>query len=177
MDNQSVLLSSYALEGMNDILSVQMREKRSKIKSLFPCPKIVKLYNSSMGGVDLLWTSVVPHIVWIESHLLDFTSIFSLIWWILHVSKVTSFITWSILINCLSLITRLLPQFHTIKARKGQYQCWDHLRGKTNLTRLIIMEVIYQITKRCGNNVHTVKWRVKKIEHSSSVWLVTFHYA
>ena len=49
--NGSVLLLSSALEGMNDILSVQRTEKGSKTKSLVPCPKIVKLY---MGGVDLI---------------------------------------------------------------------------------------------------------------------------
>ena len=27
------------------------------------------------------------------------------------------------------------------------------------------------------NDVRTVQWRVKKTEHLSSVWLVTFHYA
>ena len=48
----------------------------------------------------IFWTSVVPHIVWIESHLLDFTAAFSLTSQILHVSIVTSFITWSILTNC-----------------------------------------------------------------------------
>ena len=58
----------------------------------------------------LLWTSVQPHIVWIKSHLLDFTSKFSLIWWISDVSIVTSFIAWSILTSCVSLITRLLLQ-------------------------------------------------------------------
>ena len=53
MDNRSVLLLSSALERMNDILSVQRREKDSKIKSSVPCPKVFKLYNSGMGGVDL----------------------------------------------------------------------------------------------------------------------------
>ena len=43
MDNRSVLLLSSALEGMNDILSVQRTEKGSKTKSLVPCPKVVKL--------------------------------------------------------------------------------------------------------------------------------------
>ena len=43
--------------------------------------------------------------------------------------------------------------------------------------RLIIMEDIYQITKRCENDMRTVQWRIKKIENSSFVWLVTFHYA
>ena len=42
-----------SLEGMNDILSVQRREKSSKTKSLAPFPKVFKLYNSSMGGVRL----------------------------------------------------------------------------------------------------------------------------
>ena len=54
MDNRSVLLLSPALEGMNDILSVQRREKGSKTKFSVPCPKVVKIYNSGMGGVDLM---------------------------------------------------------------------------------------------------------------------------
>ena len=54
MDNWSVLLLSSALEGMNDTLSVQKREKGSKTKTLVPCPKFVKRYNSRMGGVDLI---------------------------------------------------------------------------------------------------------------------------
>ena len=36
------------------------------------------------------------------------------------------------------------------------------------------MEDIYQITKRCENDARTVHWRAKKIDHSSSAWLVTF---
>ena len=39
---------------MNDILSVQRREKGSKTKSLVPGRKAVKLYDSGMGGVDLM---------------------------------------------------------------------------------------------------------------------------
>ena len=54
MDNQSVLLLSSALERMNDISSVQRREKGSKTKSLVPFPKVVKLYNSGISGVDLM---------------------------------------------------------------------------------------------------------------------------
>ena len=54
MDNWSVLLLWSALEGMNDISSVQRREKGSKTKLSVSCPKVVKLYNSSMGGVDLM---------------------------------------------------------------------------------------------------------------------------
>ena len=54
MDNRSVLLLSSALEGMNDILSVERREKDSKTNSWLPCPKFVKRYSSGMGGVDLM---------------------------------------------------------------------------------------------------------------------------
>ena len=54
MDNRSVLLLSSALEGNNDISSVQRREKGSKTKSFVPCPQVVKLYHSGMGGVDLM---------------------------------------------------------------------------------------------------------------------------
>ena len=54
MDNRSVLLLSSALEeGMNEILSVQ-REKGLKSNSSVPCPKVVKLYNSDLGVVDLM---------------------------------------------------------------------------------------------------------------------------
>ena len=49
-----MLLLSSVLEEVNDILSVQRREKGSKTKSSVPCPKVVKLYNSGMGGVDLM---------------------------------------------------------------------------------------------------------------------------
>ena len=47
----------------------------------------------------------------------------------------------------------------------------------SNLNQLIIMEGIYQISKQWGNNTYTLQWRVKKIEHSSSVWPLIFHYA
>ena len=55
MDNQSVLLLSSAHEeGMNEISSVQRREKGLKTKSSVPCRKVFKLYNSGMGVVDLM---------------------------------------------------------------------------------------------------------------------------
>ena len=49
-----MLLLSSALEGNNDISSVQRREKGSKTKSFVPCPQVVKLYHSGMGEVDLM---------------------------------------------------------------------------------------------------------------------------
>ena len=48
-----MLLVLSALEGMNNILSVQ-REKGSKTKSSVPFSKVVKLYNSDMGEVYLM---------------------------------------------------------------------------------------------------------------------------
>ena len=54
MDNRSVLLLSSAIEGMHDILSVQKREKGSKTNCSVPCPEVLKLYNTGMGGVDLM---------------------------------------------------------------------------------------------------------------------------
>ena len=54
MYNRLVLLLSFALEGMNDILSVQTKEKGSKTRSLIPCPMVIKVYNSDMGGVNLM---------------------------------------------------------------------------------------------------------------------------
>ena len=47
-----MLLLSSSLEGMNDILSPQRREKGSKTKPLAPCSKVAKLYNSGMRGVS-----------------------------------------------------------------------------------------------------------------------------
>ena len=78
MDNRSVLFLSSALEGMIDILSVQRREKSSKTKSLV---LVLRLSSFTIAAwVELiLWTSVLLHIVCIESHLLDFTSAFPLI--------------------------------------------------------------------------------------------------
>ena len=75
MDSRSVLLLSSALERMNHMLSVQRREKGLKTKSLIPCSKVVKLYNSDMGGVDLMDQGTAVY----RLDLLDFTAAFSLI--------------------------------------------------------------------------------------------------
>ena len=54
MGNRSVLLESTALEGMDDVPSVQRRKKGSATKSAIPCPTIVKLYNNCLIAVDLM---------------------------------------------------------------------------------------------------------------------------
>ena len=78
MNDRSVLLLSSALEGMNDILSVQRREKGSKTKSLVPCSNVVKFYNRGMAGVDLMDLCTATYCLDGKSSL-DFTSAFSLI--------------------------------------------------------------------------------------------------
>ena len=78
IDNRSLLLLLSTLEGMNDILSVQRREKGSTTKCSVPCPMAVKLYNSSMGRVDLMDQRPAAYRL-DESYLLDFASPFSLI--------------------------------------------------------------------------------------------------
>ena len=92
MDTWSVLLLSTSLEGMIDILSFQRGEKGSKTKLSVPYLKVVS--SKIAEWVELTLQARVPsHIVWIESHLLAFSSPFLLIWGISHVSIVTSFIT------------------------------------------------------------------------------------
>ena len=54
MDNWLVVLLSSFLERMSGILSVQRREKGSKTKPLVPCSEVFKLYNSSMGALDVI---------------------------------------------------------------------------------------------------------------------------
>ena len=54
MDNWCVLLASTELEGMDDVLSVQSREKTSVTKSAISCPTLVKLNNNGRGRFDLI---------------------------------------------------------------------------------------------------------------------------
>ena len=53
-DNRGVTLVGTALEGCDQISSVSRRAKDQSSKFTVPCPKMVKDYNSNMGGVDLL---------------------------------------------------------------------------------------------------------------------------
>ena len=46
---------------MNDILSVQSREKSSMTKSLVPCPKVVNLCNSVLGAFDHMDQRTAPY--------------------------------------------------------------------------------------------------------------------
>ena len=78
MDNWSVLLLSTSFEGMNGILSFQRRKNGSKTKLSVPCLKAVSPKIAERVEL-ILQARVSSHIVWIESHLLDFSSAFPLI--------------------------------------------------------------------------------------------------
>ena len=178
IDNSSVLLLSSALERMNDILSAQRREKCSKIKSLVPCCKVVKHYNSGMGGVDLMNQRTATYCMDRKSSIRFYPCIF---FYLMDIACLNSYLIYKMqntnkfsALNYKIFVAKHLIQYH--QGGKGQCQCRDHLRGRTNLNQLIITEDIYPITKRCENDLCTVQLGVKKIEHLSSIWLVTFHY-
>ena len=69
---------------MNDILSVQRREKGSKTKPSVPCARVVKLYNSGMDGVDFMCQGTAEYRLDRESSVRFYLS---------HLSIATSFIT------------------------------------------------------------------------------------
>ena len=109
MDNRSVLLLSSALEGMNDILSVQRREKGSKTKYLVLCHKVVKLYNSGMGGVDLMDQRTAAYRLNRKSSVRFYLRIF---FDLMDITCVNSYLIYKMKhqTNCLSFIARLLSQ-------------------------------------------------------------------
>ena len=164
MDNWSLLLLSSALEGMNDILSVQMREKGSKTKSSVPGPKIVKLYNSGMGGVYLMNQHTAACHLDRKSSLrfslrifFDLTDIecvnIYLICNMKHPNKLS-------LLDYKIVVSKNLTQYH--QGCKRVVPISRSSKKSTNLNRLIIMEDIYQIIKGCENDARTVQWRVEK---------------
>ena len=53
-DNTSVMLLGSHLEEVTSISTVQRRLKGSSSKIPVNCPNDIKLYNSKMGGVDLM---------------------------------------------------------------------------------------------------------------------------
>ena len=73
MDNRSVLLLSSALEGMNDILSVSGKRKGFKDQILW---LLVKLYNSSKGGVDLMDQRTAAYRLDVKSYVRFYLCIF-----------------------------------------------------------------------------------------------------
>ena len=92
MNSRSVLLLSSALGGINDILSIKRREMGLKTKFLVPCPKVVKLYNSGMGGVDLMDKRTVSYCLYRKLSVRFYLGIFFDLMEIACVN-VTSFIT------------------------------------------------------------------------------------
>ena len=54
MDNRGVLMVGSAVDEFDTTSTVQRRAKGSATKETINCPNIIKLYNTGMGGVDLL---------------------------------------------------------------------------------------------------------------------------
>ena len=129
MDNRSVLLLSSALEGMMTYYQFRGEKKGSKSNSLVPCPKVVKLYNGSMGGVDLMdqrtaayrldWKSSVRFYLRIFFDLMDIACVNSyLIYNMKHPNK-------------LSLLD------YKIVVAKNLTQCHQDLKRAVQMSRLV----------------------------------------
>ena len=43
-----------SVDGMSGVSNIMRRKKRSATNTPFSCPKIIKLYNNGMGGVDIM---------------------------------------------------------------------------------------------------------------------------
>ena len=172
MNNQSVLLLSSTLEGMNDILSVQRRGKSSKTKSSVPCPKVVKPYNSNMGGVDLMNQRTAAYRLDRKSSVNFYLRIFFVL---MDIACVSSYLIYNMkhpnelsLLGYKIVVAKNLIQYHQDRKRvvpmskpskrKNQPELIDN-HGE-HLTDYQTMR------KRCA-------YCVKKIEHSSSVGVAT----
>ena len=92
MDNQSVLLVSTALEGMDDVSSVQRKEKAFAIKSAITCPTVVKLYINGKGGVDLMDQRTAACRLDRKSSVRFYLRIF---FYLLHIACVNSFLIYN----------------------------------------------------------------------------------
>ena len=108
-------------EWMTEILSVQRREKGSKTKSLVPCSKVVKLYDSGMGRFNLMdqrtaafpldRKSSVRFYLRIFFDLMDIKCVNSyLIYNMKHLNKLS-------LLNYKSVVTKNLIQYHQGRKR------------------------------------------------------------
>ena len=116
MDNRPVLLVSTALKVMDDVLSVQMREKRSTTKSVIPCPTAVKLYNNGLGGVVLIDQRTAAYQLDHKSFVHFYLRI---LFDLLYIASVNSFLVYdmkcpkqSTLLDCKIAITRNLIRWH-----------------------------------------------------------------
>ena len=171
MDNRSVLLLSSALEGMNDTLSAQKREKGSKTKSSVPYPKVVKLYNSGMVGVDLTAQRTAAYRLDRKSSVRFFFRIF---FDLMDIACANSYLTYNMkhpnklsLLDYKIVVAKNLIQYHQGRKRaapmsrpskrENQPESIDNHEGH--------LPDYQMIRKRCAY----CEWRAKKTEHSSSV--------
>ena len=122
MDNWSVLL--YHLPLKEWMIYYQFREeKRVQRPSLRFL--VLRLSNFTIATwVELILRNSVPaHIVWIESHLLDFTSAFSFVWWI--ITCVTSYLIYNMkhpnklsLLDYKIVVAKKVIQYHQSRNRE-----------------------------------------------------------
>ena len=179
MDNRSVLLLSSALEGVNDILSVQRGEKGWKTKSSVTSPKFVKLYNSGMGGVDLMDQRTAAYRLDRKSSARFYLHIF---FDLMDIACVNSYLIYNMKHpNKLSLLYyEILVAESQIQYHQGQKRAVPMSRPSKRKNQPESIDnhgghlPDYQtMRKRCAY----CAMEGKKIKHLPSVWLVTFHYA
>ena len=137
-----------------------------------PSPRVLVLTLSSFtiaAWVELILWTRIRFYVRILFNLMDIACVNK---YLIHNMKHPNKLS---LLDYKIVVAKNLNQYH--QGRKKAVPMLRPSKWRTNQNRLMIREGIYQITKRCKNAVGTVQWNVRKIEHSSSVWLVPFHYA
>ena len=92
MDNRSVLLLSSAIEGMNDILSVGGQKRVQRPILEFLVSKVLRPYNSDMGGVDLMDQHTATYCLDRQSFVRFYLSIF---FDLMHISCVNSYLIYN----------------------------------------------------------------------------------
>ena len=135
VDNRWGLLLSSVLEGMSDMLLVQRREKGSEERKGFKGFLVLKLSSLTIAAwVELiLWTSVLPHTIWIESHIVRYYRIF---FDLMDIACVNSYLIYTMKYsNKLSLldyktdVAKSLIQYHQGRKKKNQPESIDNHGG------------------------------------------------
>ena len=144
---------------MNDILSIQRREKGSKTKSSVPCPKVVKLYNSGAGGVDLMDKYTAAYYLDQKSSVRFYLCISFDLW---DIACVNSYLICNLkLPNKLSLLDyKTVVAKNIIQNHQGRKRVVPMSRPfkRKNQPELIVNHGdANQITKRCKNDACTVQ--------------------
>ena len=181
------------------MLSVQRREKGSKTRTAVPFSKIVKLYNSSMGGVDLMDQHTAAYRLDRKTSVKSYLCIFfdlmdvagrkssvrfylCIFFDLMDIACVNSYLIHNMkysnqfsLLDYKIIVAKNLMQYHQgrkrtvpmsrTSKRNNQPESIDNHGGHLPDYQTMRKQYAY-----CA-------MESKEIEHSSSVWLVTFHYA